>query len=147
MNSSVIDRWIRKQIFNKEEEVAFLGHKDFLDLKKQIVKDLDKIGAFDKTEKLLDRTEKDRMRLHNENQELKKELGKLLVVKRLMDNAEVYAYSDLLLEKDVIVEQKACTNLNHRGVKCGSLNVITGLTYLCDKCRNVEKSEVKEKKL
>ena len=62
---------------------------------------LDKIDAFDKTEKLLKRTEKHRISLLNEVEDLKKEMGRLLTVKSLMDNAGVYGYSDLLAHGSV----------------------------------------------
>jgi 23S rRNA A1618 N6-methylase RlmF len=54
------------------------------------------IARLESSEKLLKNTEKDRINLLKENQELKKEIGKLAFVKELLEKAEVYGYQDII---------------------------------------------------
>jgi len=45
--------------------------------------------------RLFDQTEKERMRLLNQNNLLKTEIGKLSAVRILMERAEIYGYEDI----------------------------------------------------
>jgi small-conductance mechanosensitive channel len=72
---------------------------------------VDLIDTLDDTEReanLLISTEVDRIKLLNENLELKKELGKLRAVRDLMKSAEIYGYQDLVkqFEEEKMREKK-----------------------------------------
>jgi len=61
-----------------------------------LVKAIESLEYYEKEWERFESTEKHRMNLLEENESLKKELGKLIVVKNLMDSAEIYGYQDLL---------------------------------------------------
>ncbi len=77
--------------FNKEDWEGMEREDLILNLKNA----LDKIDNFERIKNLLDRTEKGRLKLHQENLSLKEELGVLYFVKEILESAKVYGYADL----------------------------------------------------
>ncbi len=75
--------------------------EDFIDsTKEEAIDNLKNLWERNKAKLLLlDNTEKDRLRLLKENQEFKKKLGEFAIVKKLMDSAGIYGYTDFLKEE------------------------------------------------
>ena len=76
-----------------------------------LVESIEIIQELEKSLKLLDSTERNRIILLKENIELKKKLGEFVVVDKLMKSAGVYGYLDLLKDNYIESEKLAGDDL------------------------------------
>lgn len=75
-----------------------INQKDFEGLtKEEVIENLKVLWERNKSELLrFNATEKERLRLLDENLNLKERFGELIIVKQLMDSAGMYGYNDFL---------------------------------------------------
>ena len=95
---------IKEQVLKDPLDEIFVENhikNDYSDLSKEdlienIKNAVSNISRLEKENKLLNATEKERLRLLNENLELKSKLGVLYLIKNLLDNVKCYYYNDLI---------------------------------------------------